>query len=201
MAWSHAGRTRGAVAAARRLGRFAAQVPAAVLSGVVASQALGPGRRPRASATLQEEACRFATEVQDWFGFDSNERVIRFLNDAGVPLERVLQTCVRRCPACGVRKPFAEYGRVKGGMFFSLLWVTHGIDATCRGCKNARAAASKRMRQYPPGTEPRTVVPFPGPAPAGRWANDSARGPTEDAVQGPQKVACCPPDVLGQVLR
>jgi hypothetical protein len=175
MAGSHAGRTRGVVAAARRLARFAARVPSAVLGGVVASQALGPGRHPRAVATLQEESCRFVTEVQDWFGFDSNERVVRFLNDADVPLERVLQTCVRRCPSCGVRKPFAEYGRVKGGMFFTLLWVTHGIDATCRKCKNARAAASKRTRQYPPGTEPRVVVPFPGPAPAGRWANDPAR--------------------------
>jgi hypothetical protein len=175
MAGSHAGRTRSAVAAARRLGRFAAQVPAAVLSGVVASQALGPGRHPRALATLQEEACRFVTEIQDWFGFDSNEQVIRFLHDADVPLERVLQTCMRRCSSCNVRKPFAEYGRVKGGSFDSLLWDTHGIDATCRKCKNARAAGAKRAKRYPPGTEPRTLVPFPGPAPAGRWANDPAR--------------------------
>jgi hypothetical protein len=177
MAGSHVGGTRGVVAAARRLGRFAAQVPVSVLNGVVASQALGPGRAPRAVATLQEESCRFVTEVQDWFGFDSNEQVIRFLRDAGVPLERVLQTCVRRCPACGVRKPFAEYGRVKGGLFADHLWGTHGIDATCRKCKNARAAGSKRAKQYPPGTEPRTVVPFPAPAPAGRWANDPARVP------------------------
>jgi hypothetical protein len=175
MAGSHAGGARSAVAAARRLGRFAAQVPAAVLNGVVASQALGPGRHPRAVATLQEEACRFATEVQDWFGFDSNEQVIRFLNDADVPLERVLQTCVRRCPSCGVRKPFTEYGRTKGGLFDYLLWGSHGIDGTCRKCKNARAAASKRAKQYPPGTEPRAVLPFPAPAPAGRWANDPAR--------------------------
>jgi hypothetical protein len=76
-----------------------------VLGGVVASQALGPGRHPRAVATLQEESCRFVTEVQDWFGFDSNERA----------------------------------------------------------------------KRYPPGTEPRTVVPFPAPVPAGRWANDPAR--------------------------
>jgi hypothetical protein len=178
MARSHVGRTRSAVAAARRLGRFAAQVPAAVLSGVVVSQALGPGQRHRVLATLQEKACRFVTEVQDWFGFDSNEQAIKFLNDADVPLERVLQTCVRRCPACGVRKPLAEYGRVKGGLFDYLLWGSHGIDSTCRKCKNARAAGSKRAKQYPPGTEPRPVLPFPGPAPAGRWANDPAREPT-----------------------
>jgi hypothetical protein len=186
MAGSHAGRTRGVVAAARRLGRFAAQVPAAVLGGVVASQALGPGQHPRALATLQEEACRFVTEVQDWFGFDSNERVVTFLNDANVPLERVLQTCVRRCSACGARRPFAEYGRVKGGLFFSLLWVTHGIDSTCRKCKNARAAGSKRARQYPPGTEPRTILPFPALVPAGRWANDPARVPPRTHPEEPQ---------------
>jgi hypothetical protein len=186
MAGSHVGGTRGVVAAARRLGRFAAQVPSAVLSGVVASQALGPGQHHRPLATLQEESCRFAAEVQDWFGFDSNERVIRFLNYADVPLERVLQTCVRRCPSCRVRKPFTEYGRVKGGMFGPLLWVTHGIDTTCRKCKNARAAVSKRAKQYPPGTEPRVVVPFPTPAPTGRWANDRARVPDRAYPEEPR---------------
>jgi hypothetical protein len=186
MAGSHAGRTRSAVAAARRLGRFAAQVPSAVLSGVVASQALGPASHPRALATMQDEACRFVVEVQDWFGFDSNEQVVKFLHDAGVPLERVLQTCVRRCSSCNVRKPFAEYGRVKGGLLDYLLWGSHGIDSTCRKCKNARAAGSKRAKRYPPGTEPRTVLPFPAPVPAGRWANDPARVPERTYPEEPR---------------
>jgi hypothetical protein len=180
MEGSHAGRTRGAVAAARRLARFAAQVPAAVLSGVVASQALGAGRHPRAVATMQEESCRFVSEVQDWFGFDSNEAVVSFLDFAGVRIEAILATCKRTCPSCDRRKPFSDFGRAKGGLFADHLWGTHGIASACRKCKNERAAGSKRAKQYPPGTGPRVVLPFPAPAPAGRWANDPARVDPEE---------------------